>query len=276
MLAALKRLRLGRKAPEPDQPPFLPALPEGERVYAIGDIHGRLDLLNELLRQIDEDDAARSPSRTTLILLGDLVDRGPHSASVVGRTMRLQAASDRFHAIKGNHEEVMLDALAGEEEAMRLFLRIGGIQTLESYGVGFDDLPEGEETETLIQRMQAAVPKDHADYLAGMENSVRMGDYLFVHAGIRPGVPLDQQSPVEQRWIRDPFLKYQGSHGVMVVHGHSIASEPSLLPNRTGIDTGAYYSGVLTALGLEGTDHWLLQTKPGPDAPAGETSPVQA
>jgi serine/threonine protein phosphatase 1 len=262
MFAALKRLGLGRKAIEPVPLDFAPALPEGERVYAIGDIHGRLDLLNELLNLIDRDDEARTPGRTTLILLGDLIDRGPHAASVVERTMRLHAASDRFHAIKGNHEEVMLAALSGDEAAMRLFLRIGGIQTLESYGVGLDDLPDGEEIETLIPRMQAAIPHEHAEFLAAMENSVEMGDYLFVHAGIRPGVPIAEQDPVEQRWIRDSFLDHPGHHGMMIVHGHSITPEPVLRPNRMGIDTGAYHSGVLTALGLEGTEHWLLQTQP--------------
>jgi serine/threonine protein phosphatase 1 len=263
MFAALKRLGLGRKAVEPVPSDFAPSLPEGERVYAIGDVHGRLDLLNELLTLIDRDDEARPAARTTLILLGDLIDRGPHAASVVERMMRLHAASDRFHAIKGNHEEVMLAALGGDEAAMRLFLRIGGIQTLESYGVGLDDLPDGEEIETLIPRMQAAIPPDHAAFLAAMENSVEMGDYLFVHAGIRPGVPIADQDPVEQRWIRDSFLDHLGHHGRMVVHGHSITAEPVLRPNRMGIDTGAYYSGVLTALGLEGTEHWLLQTQPG-------------
>ncbi|MDO6413694.1 metallophosphoesterase [Sphingomonas sp. BIUV-7] len=272
MFGALKRLgRGGGKLAEPDPSDFAPTLPEGERVYAIGDIHGRLDLLNDLLGLIDLDDEQRGAARTTLILLGDLVDRGQHSASVVERALRLQAAGDRFHAIKGNHEEVMLGALAGDEAAMRLFLRIGGIQTLESYGVGLDDLPSGEEIETLIQRMQSAVPREHAAYLAGMEDKVEMGDYLFVHAGIRPGVAIADQDPVEQRWIRDAFLDHKGGHGVMVVHGHSITAEPTLLPNRLGIDTGAYYSGVLTALGLEGTEHWVLQTRPTGDEATGET-----
>lgn len=265
MFAALRKLGLGRKSSEDvsvDMTDFVPALPEGERVYAIGDVHGRIDLLNELLQLIDEDDERRGPARTTLILLGDLVDRGPHSASVVERAIRLHAASDRFHAIKGNHEEVMLAALAGDDAAMRLFLRIGGIQTLESYGVSLDDLPPGDELDTMMQRMQAAIPREHADYLAAMADRVAMGDYLFVHAGVRQGVPIDRQDPVEQRWIRDSFLDHEGSHGVMVVHGHSITDQPTLRPNRMGIDTGAYYSGVLTALGLEGTDHWLLQTRP--------------
>jgi serine/threonine protein phosphatase 1 len=270
MFAALKKLGFGRKAPDAESIHFVPALPEGERVYAIGDIHGRLDLLNDLLTQIDRDDEARGPSRTTLILLGDLVDRGRHSASVVERAIRLQAASDRFHVIKGNHEEVMLSAHGGDEAAMRLFLRIGGIQTLESYGIGLDDLPQGEEIETLVQRMQAAIPREHIDYLTAMEDRVAMGDYLFVHAGIRPGVPLADQDPVEQRWIRDSFLEHAAHHGAMIVHGHTITRDPVLRANRMGIDTGAYFSGVLTALGLEGTDHWLLQTQPTDEDEGGE------
>jgi len=262
MFAALKRLALGSKDPAPDVPDFVPSLPEGERVYAIGDVHGRLDLLNELLAQIDQDDERRGAARTTLILLGDLIDRGHHSASVVERALRLKATGDRVHAIKGNHEEVMLGALAGDEAPMRLFLRIGGIQTLESYGVSMEDLPAGDELDTLIQRLQAAVPREHLAYLSSMEDRVMIGDYLFVHAGIRPGVPIANQDPVEQRWIRNSFLEFTGPHGMMVVHGHSITDEPELRPNRLGIDTGAYYSGVLTAIGLQGTDRWILQTQP--------------
>lgn len=261
MFEVLKRFR----RPAPEAAARIARIPEGERVYAVGDIHGRRDLFEDLLARIDADDASRSPARTTLILLGDLIDRGADPARVVERACRLAAAGDRFHAIMGNHEELMLDAYDGDEAKLRVFLRVGGVQTLDSYGVDLRGLPEGHEPETVIARMRAAIPAAHIAFLRAMEDGVRIGDYLFVHAGIRPGVPIEEQVPEEMRWIRDPFLDHGGDHGVVVVHGHSIFEQPALRPNRLGIDTGAYLSGVLTAIGLEGEDRWLLQTEP-PDS----------
>ena len=271
MFEVLKRLR--RPAPA-EAPARIARVPEGERIYAVGDIHGRLDLLDDLLARIDADDAARPAAKTTLILLGDLVDRGLDSAGVVERACHLAAAGDRFHAIKGNHEELMLDAHDGDEVKLRIFLRAGGIQTLESYGVDLRDLPEGREPEALIERMRAAIPPTHVAFLRAMADKVLIGDYLFVHAGIRPGVPIDDQVVEEMRWIRDPFLDYRGDHGVVVVHGHSIFEQPALRPNRLGIDTGAYFSGVLTAIGLEGEERWLLQTEASNREPAEEVAPA--
>ncbi|WP_174273822.1 metallophosphoesterase family protein [Sphingomonas bacterium] len=235
------------------------AIPAGQRVYAIGDIHGRADLFDELLSQIAEDAGARDPLPATLILLGDLIDRGPDSAGVITRAIALSEQGTRFHAIMGNHEELFLAALSGDEAALSLFERVGGIETMQSYGLD-RDVFETMVGARLIEQLNAFIPPAHRDFLGKMEDRVAIGDYLFVHAGIRPGVPIEEQAPSELRWIRKPFLEHIGSHGMMIVHGHSINYEPEIRANRLGIDTGAYQTGRLTALGLEGTERWLLHT----------------
>lgn len=250
---------LFRKAPAfvPEAPN--PAIPAGERVYAIGDVHGRSDLLDELFTQIVADSKAREPLPTTLILLGDLIDRGADSAGVLDRAVRLEGENNRFHAIMGNHEEVFLAALAGDDAALSLFERIGGVATMKSYGLD----PQVFETrvgQSLLDAITAVVPDAHRQFMMRMKDHVAIGDYLFVHAGIRPGVPIEEQDPSELRWIRKPFLEHVGSHGPMIVHGHSISYEPEIRANRLGIDTGAYQTERLTALCLEGTERWLLQT----------------
>lgn len=246
-----------RKTPvEADAPP---AIPPGERVYAIGDIHGRSDLFDELMVLIAADAGTREVLPTTLILLGDLVDRGPDSAGVVERAIALSGEATCFRAIMGNHEEVMLAALAGDEAALSLFERVGGIQTMRSYGLDREVFETMVGTR-LVERLNAAVPPAHRDFLAQMEDRVVLGDYLFVHAGIRPGLAIEEQAPSETRWIRKPFLEHSSYHGMMIVHGHSISYEPEMRTNRLGIDTGAYQTGRLTALGLEGTERWLLHT----------------
>jgi len=235
-------------------------LPPGMRAYAIGDVHGRLDLLTELFARIAADTAARGPADTHLVLLGDLIDRGPQSAGVV-ELLRAGAPAwaGTMHVVMGNHEEMLLRMLdEPTEEGLATFLRYGGYQTLESYGAPerMLELPELYRPEELF----AFVPAAHRDWLRGLADRVALGDYLFVHAGVRPGVALDVQDPVDLRWIRAPFLDSRADHGATVVHGHSIAPAAELRPNRIGIDTGAFASGVLTAVGLEGEARWLLAT----------------
>lgn len=250
--------RLLRRAPaEAPAPPA--TVPPGTRVYAIGDVHGRLDLLDRLLTAIDADDAARGPAETLLVFLGDLIDRGPDSAGVVARAMALAASGRAVRFIKGNHEEVFLAALAGREGTMRFFLRIGGEETLASYDIAGDEFRDADHDE-LTALAQARVPEAHWAFLDGFEDQVEVGDYLFVHAGVRPGVPLAEQDPADLRWIREPFLAHEGGHGRVIVHGHTIAPEVEERGNRIGIDTGAYASDRLTALGLEGGARWLLDT----------------
>jgi len=233
-------------------------IPRGLRAYAVGDIHGRLDLLLELMGKIERDDAARSPAKTHIVFLGDLIDRGPASAQVVEHLLRARTDSATFHFVAGNHEEALLDSVRGPHIGREGWLAFGGRETLESYGVGAGAIAAGGIF--LDREIQAAIPANHIDFIAGFADSVRIGDYLFVHAGIRPSVPLDQQSSHDMRWIRHEFLSDQTDHGVVVVHGHTISAQPEFQPNRIGIDTGAYHSGVLTALGLEGAEQWIIST----------------
>lgn len=234
-------------------------VPDGARVYAVGDIHGRLDLLDRLLDDIAADDARRGAARTEIVFLGDLVDRGPDSAGVVERLRGFASGPAPSRFLMGNHEEVFLRVLAGDAKAMRFFLRIGGRATVVSYG--FDEVEYASlDFETLTERLIERVPASHVAFLSAFEEMIELGDYLFVHAGIRPGVDLAAQKASDLRWIREDFLDCRDDHGKLVVHGHSITDDVDLKPNRIGIDTGAFDSGRLTAIGLEGAERWFLST----------------
>jgi serine/threonine protein phosphatase 1 len=251
-------LKLLRRAIEPAPP--LARIPDGLRVYAIGDIHGRRDLLDQLLFRIDADERTRSPARTQLIFLGDLVDRGPDSAGVVQRALELkQAGGADVHLLMGNHEEVFLKALEGSLEALRFFVKIGGRATILSYGFTPDEY-DALDYPDLLDQLIERVPAAHVAFLKSFEDRIAIGNYLFVHAGIRPRVPVEEQTGGDLRWIRSEFLDFRGSHGSIVVHGHTICDEVEELPNRIGIDTGAFASGRLTALGLEAGERWFLST----------------
>lgn len=244
--------------------PVLPpaTVPDGSRVYAIGDVHGRLDLLRTLIALIDSDNAARGPAETTVIMLGDFIDRGPHSSEVIDYLVSGLPLFAGFRFLKGNHEEAMLKSLTnGGNPRQTGWLRFGGWETLESYGVP-ESVLDHFSGEALAEEICRYVPTAHLDFLHAGEDSVRLGDYLFVHAGIRPGVALDEQRPADLRWIRESFLDDDTYHGAVIVHGHTISETPEFRANRIGIDTGAYDTGVLTALGLEGTDRWTLATEP--------------
>ena len=236
-----------------------PSVGDDVRVYAIGDIHGRLDLFEQLLGKIAEDDRQRPSLRNQLILLGDLVDRGPSSAQMVERAMTLARFENAVHFIKGNHEELFVAAACGNARAVDVFRQIGGIETLASYGLPSDSSAAMDDGE-IARWMLNHVPREHVDFIDGFQDMRVIGDYLFVHAGIRPRIPLEAQDPADLHWIRGEFLNYRGSHGPIVVHGHSITSEVDEQPNRIGIDTGAWYSGKLTAIGLQGTERWFVQT----------------
>ena len=259
----LNRIRqLFRPAPPP--PP--PAIGPGERVYAVGDVHGRLDLLEALVAAIEADDAARARADTTLVLLGDLVDRGPDSAGVLAFARAL-AARRRVRILAGNHEEMFLGSL-DQSEVLRHFLKpkFGGRETILSYPVEparYRELTLAE-TQALLHEI---VPPEDIAFMRRFEDRFVIGDYLFVHAGIKPGIPLEAQTTEYLRWMREPFISYKGDHGWCVVHGHTITEDIVILPNRIGIDTGAYASGRLTALGLEGTARWLIQACTSEDGP---------
>lgn len=234
-----------------------PTIPPGRRVYAVGDIHGRLDLFEALIAAIDTDDAAAQQAQSTVILLGDLVDRGPESAGVIARARAWQTQRE-LRIIAGNHEEMFLESFSNTD-ILRNFLRWGGRETLESYGIEVGDAGE-VPLEEIQRRMAEQIPTEDRAFIAGFEDYIVMGDYAFVHAGIAPGVPLEKQSLKDLRWIREQFLLYSRPHSHIVVHGHSIYDEPASYANRIGIDTGAFQSGRLTALVLEGTGRRLIET----------------
>lgn len=241
--------------PQPATP--LPSVPPGTRVYAVGDIHGRLDLFDALIAAIEADDKRRAPAQTTVVLLGDLIDRGADSAGVIAAARAWQARR-KVRILCGNHEEMFLRCF-DDLGLFRHFLRYGGRETVLSYPIdqarwNAADLEEGQAM------MREAVPEADLSFIRSFEDRVVIGDYGFVHAGILPGVPLSEQSLGDLRWIREPFLSHSGDHGFVIVHGHSITQMPVIRSNRIGIDTGAYSSGQLTALVLEGTARWLIST----------------
>lgn len=221
----------------------------------MGDVHGRRDLFDALVAAIETDDTARGAADTTIVLLGDLVDRGPDSAGVVAAARTL-AQRRSVRILWGNHEEMFLRSL-DDVEALRHFLRFGGRETILSYlqDTALWNTATLDEAQGM---MHAAVPAEDLEFIRGFEDSIAIGDYLFVHAGIAPGVPAEHQSRQDLRWIREPFLSNSSNHGFVVVHGHTITDAPVFRSNRIGIDTGAYASGKLTALALEQNRRWLI------------------
>ena len=233
--------------------------PPGSRAYAIGDVHGRLDLMLDLLAKIEADNAARDPAKTYLIFLGDLVDRGPDSCGVIEHLISSAPDFARLVFLKGNHEEFFLDVINGNDGMLKDWLTYGGTECAQSYGVTEGWMLNASAL-AVMERLIERVPQAHVDFLSTMADTFRFGDYLFVHAGIRPGVDLNNQVGRDLRWIREGFLNDRTDHGVVVVHGHTIVDAPEERSNRIGVDTGAYRSGVLTAIGLEGSERWFLQT----------------
>lgn len=235
-------------------------VPAGTRVYAIGDIHGSLVPLRLLRDAIREHAEAHPIARKCLIYLGDYIDRGFDSRAVIELLVNDPLPGFEHVFIKGNHEDGMLRFLADGSNAL-FWVAYGGIATMVSYGVKPPD-PANDENEVTRARKELAqkLPPAHLDFLAKLEPYRVEGDYLFVHAGIRPGVPLDEQREEDLLWIREDFLRSQQEFGKCVVHGHSITRQPDFQPNRIGIDTGAFASGTLTCLVLEDTKQDLLTT----------------
>lgn len=231
-------------------------VPEGQRWYVIGDVHGRCDLFAALAAAIDADDAAAGPAETTVVLLGDLVDRGPDSAGVVAfaRAWRQRRA---VRLLAGNHEEMFLQSF-DDIEMLRHFLRHGGRETMLSYAIErrrYDAM----SLEELQAEMARVVPAEDREFLANAEEWIEAGDYLFVHAGINPALSLAEQRRSDLLWIRHRFLDHRDAFSHVVVHGHTIFDEVEDAGTRIGIDTGAYRSGRLTALVLEGSARRTIQ-----------------
>ena len=237
-----------------------PAGAKGYRAYAVGDIHGRLDLLDDLLAKIHGELAERPARKPLIVFLGDLIDRGPNSAQVIEKLRSYSQEGIQTVFLLGNHEEVLLRILDGDTSLIPNWLTYGGLECLKSYGVDpqLIGVYPGEQALSIIR---LAIPKKHEDFLRTFIDTCRFGDYLFVHAGIRPGVPIDDQVQSDLRWIREPFLFDETDHGCVVVHGHTISAEVEERPNRIGIDTGAYRTGILTALAIEGNERWYLDTR---------------
>jgi serine/threonine protein phosphatase 1 len=248
----------------------VPSGPKGQRAYVVGDIHGRLDLLEQLLADIHADLEQRPTRKALLVFLGDLIDRGPSSAQVVERLRMYRRAGVRTVFLLGNHEEVLLRILAGEAALIAKWRRFGGAQCLSSYGVDPEAIGRLDD-EAALATVRNAVPREHVEFLQGFADTCRFGEYLFVHAGIRPGVPLEQQNQSDLRWIREPFLLDETNHGFVVVHGHTIASDVEERPNRIGIDTGAYATGLLTALVIDGSERRFVDTSERVDPAAAAT-----
>jgi len=234
-------------------------VPEERRIYVIGDIHGRADLLARLHAEIVDDAATAGERIKVVVYLGDYVDRGLQSFEIVDALIHepLQGF-ERVH-LRGNHEDMMLKFLDAPRDATWIFN--GGDATLASYGVMISSmimLPS--DLADLSARLGNALPADHRDFLEGLDYFHVEGDYLFVHAGLRPGVPLAAQRHSDMMWIRERFLNSDADFGRRIVHGHSIRTVPEIRPNRIGIDTGAFFMGRLTCLVLDGAEQRFIET----------------
>ncbi|GGD31934.1 metallophosphoesterase [Aureimonas glaciei] len=237
-----------------------PARPEaGDVLYAIGDIHGRADLLHALFRQIDEDQADRAGPAGVEIVLGDFIDRGPASRAVMDLILSRRALGRRVVVLKGNHEEMLLRFLK-DPAALKGWRKIGGYPTLLSFGVSPPAFLDAATATACQHEFRAALGTAHLALLGGLDLSFSNGGYFFAHAGVAPARPLNRQRAADLISIRRPFLDHDESFGQVVVHGHTPCRAVEFRSNRINIDTGAYATGVLTCLVLDGDGHRLLQT----------------
>ena len=236
-----------------------PAGAPGKRCYAIGDVHGRRDLLQDIFDRIEARESDLPQAQTFVVMLGDLIDRGPDSRGVLDFLIGRANQGPTLISLMGNHEEMLLAALTGDRNALRRWLANGGDACLRSYDLSPAQL-EPLDGPALVHTLESAIPAAHREFLARCADSVRFGDYRLVHAGIRPGQPLDRQSQSDLRWIRTEFLDSQANHGVIVIHGHSNLAAVERRSNRIGIDTSAHRTGVLTAIAIEGSNLQFLQT----------------
>ena len=233
-------------------------IPEGVRVYAVGDVHGRADLLQQIFASIDADLKSRPIDLTIEIFLGDYIDRGPASSEVLDRLI------DRHHShplfcLKGNHEAYMIEFLK-DPTILDGWSRYGGLQTLLSYGLTPSLNIDSDERTRLAVALNHALPEKHRHFLESLRTEITYGDFFFVHAGVRPGIPLGQQSEEDLLWIREDFLIHEERFEKIIVHGHTPVIEPEIHPNRINIDTGAFATGHLTCLVLEGQTLGIIQT----------------
>ena len=232
-------------------------VPDGTRVYCVGDIHGRDDLLRDMAERVEKDMEARSFEHAVTVFLGDYVDRGPGSMHVVERLSRSEWPTPII-ALAGNHEDLLM-AFLEDEGALEAWRRLGGLETLHSYGVNVGPAMVGRDFASGSRGIRGTFPESHRHFLETLKVSEVVGDYFFCHAGVRPGVPLDRQDRNDLLTIRDPFLSSEAEHGKLVVHGHTPSLAPEIRPNRIAIDTAAYATGRLTCLVLEKEERRFLE-----------------
>jgi len=236
-------------------------VPPGVCVYAVGDVHGRVDLLADLHRQIAEDAGHLTPGTDKLVVyVGDFVDRGMESRQVIDLLLKRPLPDFSAVYLLGNHDAWLLSFLV-DPQCGPTWLRYGGDATLHSYGVSVGLRRDDPQHYGRLQaELRERVPRRHVDFLQNLELSYETGDFLFVHAGVRPTLPLDRQAAEDLLWIREPFLSWRRDFGKVVVHGHTVGAEPIVRSNRIGIDTGACWTGCLTCLVLEEGSYRFLST----------------
>jgi serine/threonine protein phosphatase 1 len=234
-----------------------PALPDGIRVYAIGDVHGRLDLLDQLLRQTRADSQQRPVERPLYVFLGDYIDRGPSSRETIDRLIEHGQTSESVF-LKGNHEQVAIRCLI-DPNLFEQWMRLGGVETLVSYGV-VPLVHKPRPIAELQTAFHAALSPSHLRFYRQLQPYFECGDFFFAHAGIKPGIALSRQKESDLLWIREEFLASTQDHGKIVVHGHTPGPIVGVESNRINIDTGAFATGCLTCLVIEGRSLSLIDT----------------
>lgn len=233
-------------------------LPKNHRLYCIGDIHGRLDLLLEAHQKITFD-AADFNGIKILVYLGDYIDRGMHSRQVIDCLLENNFPDFEKVFLSGNHEQVLLQFLLSTDASIAHdWFRFGGLSTLVSYGVKVRGIPALKDLAGLRAELREKLPAGHLDFFEHLVLNYEIGGYFFVHAGIRPKIKLHLQRAEDMLWIREEFLNSDEFHGKVIVHGHSVTDEPEIRHNRIGIDTGAYASGRLTCAVFEGSSSQFL------------------
>ena len=244
------RISLGQSSTPPDT-----------RIYAIGDVHGYINLLEKLHAIIDNDLAKNPINSYRIIFLGDYIDRGPNSAGCVEYLIHLMAENRNVICLKGNHEDKLEKFLADPIATADSFFTYGGVDCVVSYGVDMDGY-RGSKNEILqkCSELNENIPTHHKRFFSELIKTISFGDYMFTHAGVRPGVPLDQQSEHDLIWIRSEFISNRQLYEKVVIHGHTPAYPIEILPNRINVDTHAYYSGVLSCIVLQGTDYRVIES----------------
>jgi serine/threonine protein phosphatase 1 len=235
-----------------------PSIPADLRIYAVGDIHGRLDLLDQLLSLIDADIAFHPTSRPLHVFLGDYIDRGAFSRETIDRLIQLSGVRECVF-LKGNHELIALKCLS-DRNLFDQWMRLGGLETLMSYGVSCGHLASGKPIVELQAAFHHALPQAHLRFFRDLQLSFECGDFLFAHAGVKPGVELARQMENDLLWIREEFLSSNEEFGKIVVHGHTPAPDIEVLPNRINIDTGAFATGRLSCLVIEDASLLVIDT----------------